>query len=60
MGAKIREARLQRIPYMAVIGGREVEAGAVAVRSRANGDEGAVGLEEFANRLKDEIARRCL
>ena len=59
MGAKIREARLQRIPYMAVIGAREVEAGAVAVRSRA-GDEGAMELKAFADRLKVEIEQRLM
>jgi threonyl-tRNA synthetase len=59
MGAKIREARLQRIPYMAVIGAREVEAGAVAVRSRA-GDEGAMELKAFTDRLKVEIEQRLM
>ncbi len=59
MGAKIREARLQRIPYMAVIGAREVEAGAVAVRSRA-GDEGAMELKAFTVRLKVEIEQRLM
>lgn len=59
MGAKIREARLQRIPYMAVIGAREVEAGAVAVRSRA-GDEGAMDLKAFTDRLKVEIEQKLM
>jgi threonyl-tRNA synthetase len=54
IGAKIRDAQLEKVPYMLVTGPKEAEAGAVAVRSRSKGDEGAVPLEEFIARLKGE------
>ncbi len=47
MGGKIREAQLQKIPYMLVVGDKEIEAGAVAVRTRQNENRGSVGLEQF-------------
>jgi threonyl-tRNA synthetase len=54
IGAKIRDAQLEKVPYMLVLGPREAEARAVAVRSRAKGDEGAVPLDDFVVRLKGE------
>lgn len=54
IGAKIRNAQLEKVPYMLVVGAKEAESRAVAVRSREKGDEGAVPLEEFAERLKRE------
>ena len=50
---KIREAQLMKIPYMLVIGDREVEAGTVSVRNRRNGDLGAKPVEEFIAMLRD-------
>ena len=47
---KIREAQLDKVPYMLVVGDREAEAGAVAVRSRTEGDLGASPVEEFLDR----------
>ena len=58
IGAKIRRARNQRLPYMAVVGEREAEAGEVAPRSRA-GDEGAVPLADFVARLVRENAAKA-
>jgi threonyl-tRNA synthetase len=55
-GYKIREAQLRKIPYMLIVGDREEEAGAVAVRSRSEGDKGAVSLVEFISTLKGELA----
>ena len=55
IGYKIREARLQRIPYMLVLGQKEEEAGNIAVRSRFLGDEGAKSLDEFIASVKEEI-----
>jgi threonyl-tRNA synthetase len=52
--AKIRDAQLEKIPYMLVLGGKEAEAGTVAVRHRSKGDLGARGLEEFIGDLKKE------
>jgi threonyl-tRNA synthetase len=57
---KIREAQLQKIPYMLVIGDREEQAGQVAVRSRKSGDQGAVPVEDFIRRLTDQVASKSL
>ena len=58
MGAKIRKAELQKIPLVAILGKREVESGQVAVRSRANGNEGPIATEAFLERLEAEVANR--
>ncbi len=55
IGYKIREAQLQKVPYMLILGDKEVEAGKVAVRSRKDGDLGAISLEEFIEKIKNEI-----
>ncbi len=57
-GHKIREAELMKVPYMLIVGDREQAAGAVAVRSRARGDEGSMPLDAFVQRVVDEIASR--
>lgn len=58
IGYKIREARLQKIPYMLVVGAKEEEEGKVSVRSRFLGDEGAKSLDEFITSIKEEIKNR--
>ena len=58
IGYKIREARLQKIPYMLVVGAKEEEEGKVAVRSRFLSDEGAKSLDEFIASIKEEIRNR--
>ena len=58
IGYKIREARLQKIPYMLVVGAKEEEEGKVSVRSRFLGDEGAKDLNEFIDSVKEEIKNR--
>ena len=50
IGAKIRQARLQRVPYMLIIGGREEESRTVSVRSRDEGDIGAMALDTFVDK----------
>lgn len=55
IGYKIREARLQKVPYMLILGQNEADAGNVAVRSRFAGDEGVKELETFVSELKAEI-----
>jgi threonyl-tRNA synthetase len=55
---KIREAQLQKVPYMLVIGGREAEAGQVAVRHRKRGDLGPVPVEEFLKTVTGDIANK--
>jgi threonyl-tRNA synthetase len=58
IGYKIREARLERSPYIIVVGEKEAENKEVSVRSRKNGDEGALSLESFVNRIAQEIATK--
>ena len=55
IGYKIREAQLEKVPYMLVIGDKEIESEAVAVRSRKEGDIGIVTLEDFITNIKEEI-----
>ncbi|MCH4889533.1 threonine--tRNA ligase [Acidaminobacter sp. JC074] len=55
VGYKIREARLERNPYMLVIGDKELEERNIAVRSRDEGELGSMSLEDFTERLLDEI-----
>ena len=55
IGYKIREAQLQKVPYMLVVGDKEKEANAVGVRSRKEGDVGAQDLKEFISKIKEEI-----
>ena len=57
---KIREAQLQKIPYMLVIGDREAQAGEVSVRNRKAGDQGAIGLDEFIGKISGVIASKSL
>ncbi|MDP6453156.1 MAG: threonine--tRNA ligase [SAR202 cluster bacterium] len=54
MGFKIREAQLQKVPYMLVVGDREIEAGAVGVRLRSGEDLGAISVEELVERISAE------
>ncbi|NMC82782.1 MAG: threonine--tRNA ligase, partial [Armatimonadetes bacterium] len=54
-GYKIREAQLQKIPYMLVVGDREAQADAVSVRSRENGDEGSVPVAALLDRFAGEV-----
>ena len=58
IGYKIREAQMQKTPYMLVIGDREVESGAVAVRTRSGEDLGAMPLDAFIERITGEIKSR--
>jgi threonyl-tRNA synthetase len=58
IGAKIRLAQLEKVPYMLVLGAREEQAGEVAVRSRKSGDEGAIGASRFVERILQEISER--
>ena len=55
IGYKIREAQLQKIPYMIILGDKEREANAVGVRSRKDGDIGQMSVDEFISKIKKEI-----
>jgi len=60
IGAKIRDAQLQKIPFMLVLGDREMEEGKVAVRERTKGDIGAMSLDEFKEMAKRLVKTRAL
>lgn len=60
IGYKIREAQLQKIPYMLVLGDKEVEASTVGVRSRGEGDLGAISVDDFIKKAMDEIATKAI
>jgi threonyl-tRNA synthetase len=60
IGYKIREAQLEKIPYMLVVGEKEQTAGTVAVRDRVDGDLGAMTLAEFVNRMETEVRDRTI
>lgn len=55
IGYKVREARLEKVPYMLILGDREADAGTVAVRHREDGDRGTVSLEEFVEEVRDQM-----
>ena len=55
--AKIRDAQMEKIPYMLVLGGKEAEAGTASVRHRTKGDQGAIPLDQFITNLRNEIAQ---
>jgi threonyl-tRNA synthetase len=60
IGYKIREAQLQKVPYMLVVGDREMDSGQVAVRARKGGDQGAMSVDDFANMLRIGVdSRSC-
>jgi threonyl-tRNA synthetase len=58
LGYKIREAQMQKVPYMLVVGAREQEAGGASVRLRSGEDLGAMPLPDFAARLAERAAAR--
>jgi threonyl-tRNA synthetase len=60
MGYKIRAAQTDKVPFMLVIGDKEVESGQVSVRNRFEGDLGAEELEAFAQRIQELIANRAV
>ncbi len=60
LGAKIRRAELDKVPYTLVIGQKEAEANSVSVRSRARGDEGVMPADAFVAKLKTEVTTRAL
>ncbi len=55
IGKKIRDAQLEKVPYMLIVGDRDIENGTVSPRHRADGDLGAMTLSDFSARLKEEV-----
>jgi threonyl-tRNA synthetase len=60
LGAKIRRAELDKVPYTLVIGQKEADASSVSVRSRARGDEGVITMDQFLAKLRTEVSTRAL
>ena len=60
IGAKIRLAQIDQVPYMLIAGEREAESNTVSVRHRLNGDMGSIPLDEFRDKIRAEIAGRSL
>jgi threonyl-tRNA synthetase len=58
LGKKIREAQLQQIPYMLIVGKKEQESGQVSIRHRREGDLGALTVQDFLDRIQQEIAEK--
>ena len=60
LGYKLREAQLEKVPYMLVIGDKDIENGTVSVRERKEGDLGAMPLEDFIRRITEEVETKKL
>ncbi|HEY1785199.1 MAG TPA: threonine--tRNA ligase, partial [Pirellulales bacterium] len=60
IGSKIRDAQLQLIPYMLIIGGREMESGSVSIRDRIEGDVGSLSVAEAIEKLQAEVAAKVV
>ena len=60
IGAKIRLAQLDKVPYMLIIGANEVESNTISVRHRSRGDIGSLSPEEFINNFQNEVRNRAL
>ncbi|WP_039790884.1 His/Gly/Thr/Pro-type tRNA ligase C-terminal domain-containing protein, partial [Paenibacillus riograndensis] len=58
LGYKIREAQLEKVPYMLVLGEQEQNSGAISVRKRGSGDAGAMSIAEFVRQIVSENAAR--
>lgn len=58
IGYKIREAQMQKIPYMVILGDKEVKEEKISVRSRKDGDVGQLNVDEFIDRIKAEVAKK--
>ena len=55
IGFKIREAQMQRIPYMLIVGEKEAADGTVSVRKQGEGDQGSMKFEDFAKKINEEV-----
>ena len=56
IGYKIREARMEKVPYMLILGDQEADTGTVALRDREDGDRGTVSLEDFVELVRDQMS----
>ena len=60
VGYKIREAQLEKVPYMLILGDKEKENGTISVRHRSEGDLGAMTVEAFTERLAKDVREKIL
>ncbi len=60
IGFKIRSAQLEKVPYMVIVGDKDIENGTVSVRSRKQGELGAMRIEEFVKNITEEIESKAL
>ena len=60
IGYKIREAQLEKIPYMIVVGDKEIESCTISVRGRKDGDIGSMTVESFAEKILKEINSKSI
>ena len=60
IGYKIREAQLEKVPYMIIVGDKDIEAGTISVRHRKDGDLGAMKLDEFLALAQEEIDTKAI
>ena len=58
LGKKIREAEMQKIPYILIMGEKEIQANSVGVRQRSKGDLGQMSLESFSTKINEEIKNK--
>ena len=58
IGYKIREAEMKKIPYMCIVGEKEVEDNTLSVRRHTEGDVGSFSLEDFIRKIQEEIANK--
>ncbi|MEK7061899.1 MAG: His/Gly/Thr/Pro-type tRNA ligase C-terminal domain-containing protein, partial [Patescibacteria group bacterium] len=58
LGKKIREAEIQKIPYLLILGDKEIQNQSVSVRQRGKGDTGAIALDKFIEKIREEIIRK--
>jgi threonyl-tRNA synthetase len=58
LGKKIREAEMQKIPYLLIVGDKEISANAVSIRQRGKGDLGQMSLNNFLNKIRGEVANK--
>ncbi|MBI3631656.1 MAG: threonine--tRNA ligase, partial [Candidatus Staskawiczbacteria bacterium] len=58
LGKKIREAEIQKTPYLLILGDKEIQAQSVSVRQRGKGDAGAVTLDKFIEKIREEIIKK--
>ncbi|MBP3327539.1 MAG: threonine--tRNA ligase, partial [Clostridia bacterium] len=59
-GYKIREAQLEKVPYMLLMGDKDIEAGSVSVRKRGEGDIGAVSVDEFLKTILEDVETKVI